>query len=60
MEHIIDMFPQSQHKQLFIDLSANLGAVISQRLIPDTVGERCAAIEVLLSTSHITNLILKS
>ena len=54
------MFPQSQHKQVFMDLSANLGAVISQRLIPDTVGERCAAIEVLLSTSHITNLILKS
>ncbi len=54
------MFPQSQHKQLFMDLSANLGTVISQRLIPDTVGERCAAIEVLLSTSHITNLILKS
>ena len=46
------MFPQSQHKQLFIDLSANLGAVISQRLIPDTVGERCAAIEVLLSLAY--------
>jgi len=59
MERIINMFPQSQHKQLFMDLSANLGAVISQRLIPDTKGKRCAAIEVLLSTPHITNLILK-
>jgi twitching motility protein PilU len=59
MERIINMFPQAQHKQLFMDLSANLGAVISQRLIPDTQGTRCAAIEVLLSTPHISNLILK-
>lgn len=59
MERIINMFPQAQHKQLFMDLSANLGAVISQRLIPDTQGTRCAAIEVLLSTPHIANLILK-
>ncbi len=59
MERIINMFPQSQHKQLFMDLSANLGAVISQRLIPDTQGKRCAAIEVLVSTPHINNLILK-
>jgi twitching motility protein PilU len=42
-----------------MDLSANLGAVISQRLIPDTQGTRCAAIEVLFSTPHIANLILK-
>lgn len=59
MERIINMFPQSQHKQLLMDLSANLGAVISQRLIPDSNGKRCAAIEVLLSTPHISNLILK-
>lgn len=59
MERIINMFPQAQHKQLFMDLSANLGAVISQRLIPDNKGKRCAAIEVLLSTPHIANLILK-
>jgi len=59
MERIINMFPQAQHKQLFMDLAANLGAVISQRLIPDVQGKRCAAIEVLLSTPHISNLILK-
>ena len=59
MERIINMFPQSQHKQLFMDLSANLGAVVSQRLIPDSKGQRCAAIEVLVSTPHIANLILK-
>jgi twitching motility protein PilU len=59
MERVINMFPQAQHKELFMDLSANLGAVISQRLIPDNKGKRCAAIEVLLSTPHIANLILK-
>jgi len=59
MDRIINMFPQAQHNQLFMDLSANLGAVISQRLIPDTKGKRCAAIEVLMSTPHIANLILK-
>ncbi len=59
MERIINMFPQSQHKQLLMDLAANLGAVISQRLIPDTQGKRCAAIEIMLRTPHITSLLLK-
>ncbi len=59
MERIINMFDQAQHKQLFMDISANLGAVISQRLIPDVHGKRCAAIEVMLNTPHIASLILK-
>jgi len=59
MERIINMFPHVQHQQLFMDLSTNLNAVISQRLIPDTRGKRCAAIEIMLSTPHIANLILK-
>ncbi|NOQ13128.1 MAG: PilT/PilU family type 4a pilus ATPase [Methyloprofundus sp.] len=59
MERIINMFPHVQHKQLFMDLAINLNAVISQRLIPDSKGKRCAAIEVLVNTPHIANLILK-
>ncbi len=59
MERIINMFPHVQHKQLFMDLAVNLNAVISQRLIPDAEGKRCAAIEVLINTPHIANLILK-
>jgi len=59
MERIINMFPNVQHKQLFMDLSINLNAVISQRLIPDSRGKRCAAIEVMINTPHISNLILK-
>lgn len=59
MERIINMFPNLQHKQLFIDLSINLNAVISQRLIPDSEGKRVAAIEIMINTPHIANLILK-
>jgi len=59
MERIINMFPQAYHKQLFMDLSSNLNAVISQRLIPDLQGKRCAAIEIMINTPHIANLILK-
>ena len=59
MERVINMFPQLEHKQLFMDLAINLNAVISQRLIPTPEGKRCAAIEVLVNTPHISNLILK-
>lgn len=59
MERMINMFPHIQHKQLFMDLATNLNGVISQRLIPDVNGKRCAAIEVLINTPHISNLILK-
>jgi twitching motility protein PilU len=59
MERVINMFPQVQHKQLFMDLSINLNAVISQRLIPTPDGKRCAAFEVLINTPHISSLILK-
>jgi len=59
MERIINMFPQIEHKQLFMDLAINMNAVISQRLIPTPDGKRCAAIEVLINTPHISNLILK-
>ncbi len=59
MERVINMFPIAQHKQLFMDLSLNLRAVMSQRLIPDVRGKRCAAIEVMINTPHIASLILK-
>jgi twitching motility protein PilU len=59
MERVINMYPHEQHAQLFMDLAVNLNAVISQRLIPDTEGKRCAAIEVMINTPHIASLILK-
>ena len=59
MERVINMFPQDLHKQLFMDLSLNLRGVISQRLVPDIRGKRCAAIEIMICTPHISELILK-
>ena len=59
MERVINMFPQESHKQLFMDLSTNLRAVVSQRLVPDVRGKRCAAVEIMVNTPHIQELILK-
>lgn len=59
LERVINMFPQNLHKQLFMDLSLNLVSVISQRLVKGVDGKRCAAIEVLINTPHIAELILK-
>jgi len=59
MERVINMFPQDMHKQLFMDLSLNLRAVISQRLVMAVDGRRCAAIEIMINTPHISELILK-
>lgn len=59
LDRCINMFPTAKHKQLFMDMSGNVNAVISQRLIPDVRGKRCAAIEVMINTPHISGLILK-
>jgi twitching motility protein PilU len=57
MTRIVNMFPQEMHKTLFTDLSANMRAIISQRLVRSKAGSRCAAIEVLINTPHIADLI---
>lgn len=59
MERVINLFPQDLHKQLFMDLSLNLRAVISQRLVKGVDGKRVAAIEILVNTPHTADLILK-
>lgn len=59
MERVINMFSQDMHKQLFMDLSVNIRAVVSQRLVLAVDGKRCAAIEILINTPHIQELILK-
>ena len=58
MERVINMFPQALHKQLFMDLALNLRSVISQRLVMGIDGKRCAAMEVMINTPHISELIL--
>ena len=58
VERVINLFPQDLHKQLFMDLSLNLRAVVSQRLVKGMDGKRIAAIEILVNTPHIADLIL--
>jgi len=59
IDRVVNFFPDSAHKQLFNDLSLNLKAVISQRLIKTLDGKRVAAVEILLLTSLISELIEK-
>lgn len=59
MERVVNLFPQDLHKQLFLDLSLNIRAVISQRLVQGVDGYRVAAIEIMINTPHIADLILK-
>ncbi|GAB5499480.1 MAG: PilT/PilU family type 4a pilus ATPase [Pseudohongiellaceae bacterium] len=57
LDRIINFFPDERHKQLFLDLSLNLVAFVSQRLIPTKDGKRCAAIEILIGTPRVCDLI---
>ena len=59
IERVINMFPQSMHKQLLMDLSLNVRGIISQRLVKAKDGKRCAALEILVMTPHIQDLVLK-
>ena len=59
LDRIINMFPQQQHAQIFLDLSQYLKAIISQRLVHGVSGRRSAAVEILLNTPHISELVLK-
>ena len=57
LARIINFFPDERHAQLLQDLSLNLRAFVSQRLIPTIDKKRCAAIEILLNSPRIEELI---
>ena len=59
LQRIVSMYPQEAREQLFMDLSINLQAVISQRLVPGVDGKRVAATEILMNTPYVAELILK-
>ena len=60
LDRIINFFPEERRPQLLMDLSLNLKAMISQRLIPLREGKgRAAAIEVMLNSPLIADLIFK-
>jgi len=60
LDRIINFFPEERRAQLLMDLSLNLKAVVSQRLVPRSDGKgRRAAIEILLNTPMVSDLIFK-
>jgi twitching motility protein PilU len=59
MNRIINFYPLENRPSLLLDLSAALQSIISQRLIRTKTGSRMAAVEVLLNTRHVAELIEK-
>ncbi len=60
LDRIINFFPEERREQLLMDLSLNIKALISQRLIPKKDGTgRAAAMEILLNSPLISDLIFK-
>ncbi len=59
LDRIINLFPTEQHSQVFMDLGHYLRAILSQRLVRARTGKRVAAVELMINTPHIKDLILK-
>jgi len=60
LDRIINFFPEERRVQLLMDLSLNLKAIVSQRLLPREEGKgRIAAVEILLNTPLVSDLIFK-
>ena len=57
VKRILNFFPESNHAQLRMDLSLNLQAIVSQRLLPGIGGARALATEVLLQSAYVSDLI---
>jgi twitching motility protein PilU len=59
MERIMNFFPAERHEQIYLQLSLNLRAIVSQRLVKTQEGGRVAAVEILLDSPRIKDLIYK-
>jgi twitching motility protein PilU len=59
LERILNFFPEDARPQLLLDLSLNLQAVVSMRLLRGVNGHRIPAVEILLRTSYVADLINK-
>jgi twitching motility protein PilU len=57
MERIVNFFPEHTHHQLFMDLSLNLRAIVSQRLVIGKDGKLLPAVELMLNTPYVAELI---
>jgi twitching motility protein PilU len=59
IKRIVNFFPDTAHAQLFLDLSLNLEAIVSQRLLPGLVKKRVPAVELMLHSPYLADLIQK-
>ncbi|WP_416139013.1 PilT/PilU family type 4a pilus ATPase [Halomonas sp. HK25] len=59
LDRIINFFPMERHGQVWLDLSLNLRAIVAQQLLPTVDGGRCPAIEIMLKSPLIGDLIRK-
>ncbi|MDX2169114.1 MAG: PilT/PilU family type 4a pilus ATPase [Deltaproteobacteria bacterium] len=59
IERIMNFFPVERHSEIFLQLSLNLRSIISQRLVPGIDGRRVAALEILVDTPYVKDLIKK-
>ncbi|RME61105.1 PilT/PilU family type 4a pilus ATPase [Candidatus Parcubacteria bacterium] len=59
LERVVNFFPQEMHDQVVLNLALNLRAILSQRLVRTTDGKRTAAIEIMINTPRISDLIMK-
>ena len=59
LDRIINMFPRDQHHQIFLDLSQYLRAILAQRLVMGKDNRRVAAVEVMLNTPYVAELVRK-
>jgi twitching motility protein PilU len=57
IERIMNFFSAERHAQMYLQLAMNLRAIVSQRLIPTVDGKRVAALEILMDTPRIKELI---
>jgi twitching motility protein PilU len=57
IERVMNFFPITRHPEIFLQLSLNLRGIVSQRLVPGVDGKRVAALEVLIDTPYIKELI---
>jgi twitching motility protein PilU len=54
---LINLYPEEYHKSIFVTLSQNLSAIISQKILDNTSGGRSAVVEILLNQGLMKNLI---
>ncbi len=59
IERIMNFFPSEKHDQIYFQLGLNVRAIVSQRLVPTVDGQRAAAIEILMDTPRVKDLIMK-